>query len=297
MKTHLSLLSLLTLVPNAPSSPTPTQPELLAERQLTLPTKITDEAQIESIAAGLESDAAILGAAASIVIDVLEAIVPSPAPASIPDTISSVASVYAAHPSDFVVSALDLILGGLVPSDITNLVSSEGSEENSSTNDNPISPTPAVYPQRESSDAPYSLDEDSLRSAIYIPENFTYGEIPAVLLIPGTGALAGGNFGPNIGKEFQGSDYADPVYVNIPGKQLADLQIGELSFKPFPWIHSWQQLRSRICGVCGKLHISHFKQQEYLCSFMVSRVFNFSVGYDLLAIHQAYRFRLYTYQW
>ncbi|KUJ24325.1 alpha/beta-hydrolase [Mollisia scopiformis] len=222
----ISYLLVFTLTQVVLSNPTPTQPERLAERQLLdLPSKITDQSQIESIAAGLESDAAILGAAASILIDVLEAIVPSPVPAAIPDAISSVASVYAAHPTDFVVNALDFILDGLVPSDITNLVTTEGSEENSSSNNNPLSPSPAVYPQKSAGDAPYSLDENSLRSAIYIPSNFTYGEIPAVLLVSGTGALAGGNFGPNFGKEFQGSDYADPVYINIPGKQLADLQI------------------------------------------------------------------------
>lgn len=237
MKTQLFLLSLLTLVSNALSSPTSTQPKCLAKKQLDLPTKITDQAQIEWIAAGLESDAAILGAAASIVIDVLEAIMPSPAPASIPDAISSVASIYAAHSTDFVVKALSLILDGLVPTDIANLVNSEGSEENSSTNNNPISPNPAVYPQKGTSDDPYALDENSLRSAIYIPDNFTYGEIPAIRLIAGTGASARGNFGPNLGKEFEGSDYADTVYVNIPSKQLADFQIGELSRKACPKFH------------------------------------------------------------
>ncbi|KAF8865326.1 hypothetical protein BDZ45DRAFT_736437 [Acephala macrosclerotiorum] len=132
----------------------------------------------------------------------------------------------------FVVSALDLILDGLVPSDISNLPSSEESEKNSSNNDNPISPDPAVYLKKSSDDAPYSLDENSLRSVIYIPSSFTYSKIPAVISVPGTAILAGGNFGPNIGKEFQGLDYADPVYLNIPDKQLADLKVGTLSHSP-----------------------------------------------------------------
>ncbi|CZR55284.1 uncharacterized protein PAC_05171 [Phialocephala subalpina] len=208
------------------SSPTPAQPDSLAERQLlNLPSKITDQSQIESLAAGLESDAAILGAAASVVIDIVVAIVPSPAPKSIPDVISSVASIGAAHPTDFVIGALDLILDGLAPSDISNLLDAEGSEENSSNNDNLISPSLAAYPSKSAGDATYSLDETGLRSAIYIPRNFTYGRIPDAVLVPETGALAGGNFGPNIGKKFEGSDYADPVYLNIPGKQLADVQI------------------------------------------------------------------------
>jgi hypothetical protein len=82
------------------SSPTPTQPEKIRGRQLLgIPSQITSESQIESIAAGLESDATEVSAAASALAAALENIVPSPAPPSIPDALSSVASVYAAHPS------------------------------------------------------------------------------------------------------------------------------------------------------------------------------------------------------
>lgn len=46
-----------------------------------------------------------------------------------------------------------------------------------------------------------------------------------VLFLPGTGAVAGQNFGPNFGKLLVQNNVADPVYVNIPGENLADIQV------------------------------------------------------------------------
>lgn len=45
------------------------------------------------------------------------------------------------------------------------------------------------------------------------------------LFIPGTGVEACESFANNIGKLFTGSNYADPVYVNIPGNSLEDVQV------------------------------------------------------------------------
>ena len=156
---------------------------------------------------------------------VVEAIVPAPAPSNIPALISSVASVYAAHPTDFLVSALDLVVDGLAPKDLVEDGLAESPLENSSSNLNLISPTQAVYPKKGTDDAPYSVSEETLRSAIYIPLKFTYGKVPPVIFIPGTGATGGENYGANFGKLFAGSDYADPVYLNIPGAQLNDIQV------------------------------------------------------------------------
>jgi hypothetical protein len=80
-----------------------------------------------------------------------------------------------------------------------------------------------------------------LRSAIYIPSAFTYGKVPPVILIPGTGVTAGEDFAPNFGKLFASSDYADPVYLNIPGQQLADIQVGECSkFRELLRFFNWE---------------------------------------------------------
>jgi hypothetical protein len=99
------------------SSPTPTKPERLPEKRALIPSKITSESQLESVIAGLEADGGLAAARSSVLLEFLEAIVPSPAIASIPDAISSVASVYAAYPTDFVRSAFDLVINGLTPSD------------------------------------------------------------------------------------------------------------------------------------------------------------------------------------
>lgn len=114
---------------------------------------------------------------------------------------------------------------------------------------------------------------------IYIPSSFTYSKIPAVISVPGTAILAGGNFGPNIGKEFQGLDYADPVYLNIPDKQLADLKVG------------------RVCSKRCQLHLRNLKQQKRLCIFLVGRFVHLTMGNDLLAFHPVCHFGLHPYQW
>lgn len=215
----LSSLILATCLTGAVfSAPTATAP--------VVPSQITSEAQLESVIAGLEEDGVVLAAGASVLVGALEAIVPSPAPASIPDAISSVASVYAAHPTDFFVSAFDLVLNGLAPQDLVEDALAESPyPENSSNNINLINPVPAIYPKKGANDAPYSFSETTLRGAMYIPPQFTYGKVPPVILIPGTAATGGENFGANFGKLFEGSDYADPVYLTIPGEQLNDIQL------------------------------------------------------------------------
>lgn len=91
-------------------------------------------------------------------------------------------------------------------------------------NDNAQEPSQPVYPKKQSNDAPYDVTEQQLRSAIFIPPGFTYGQKKPVLFIPGTGVQACQNFQPNYGKTLANVDYADPVYVNIPNNQLDDIQ-------------------------------------------------------------------------
>jgi len=67
------------------------------------------------------------------------------------------------------------------------------------------------------------------------------------LFISGTGATAGENIASNFGKLFAGSDYADPAYVNIPGNQLADIQVGKLNAL-IVLIESNSMSRIRVCG-------------------------------------------------
>jgi hypothetical protein len=97
----------------------------------------------------------------------------------------------------------------------------------SSSNKNPINPTTPVYPQKASGDAPYSIDENTLRSAIYIPSTFGYGKSgkQPVLMVPGTALPGGTTYSNAFEKLLASSSYADPVWVNIPGYSLGDAQV------------------------------------------------------------------------
>lgn len=189
-----------------------------------IPSRITSPAQLDSMVSGLQADATELALGGSVILDIASAIVPAPNPTAIADEISSVASVYQSHPTTFLESAFNLFAEGLTSADAFDLATQNFPIENSSNNINLINPNPPVYPSVAAGDAPYSISEQKLRSALYIPLEFTYGKIPPLIFVPGTGATAYSNFIPNFGKIFQGSDYADPVYLNIPNNQLGELQ-------------------------------------------------------------------------
>lgn len=127
-------------------------------------------------------------------------------------------------------SAAGLVSGGLVTESvgaITDLVLGALTGENSQNNQNPPPPTP-IYPQKEGSDAPYSLDEETLREAIFMPDDFNAknmaGQQPVVLL-PGTGNTGFITFQGNYIKLLQADNRFNPVWVNIPGYLLDDAQI------------------------------------------------------------------------
>ena len=98
-----------------------------------------------------------------------------------------------------------------------------GPPDDSSNNSNPIEPVIAIYPS-QIGDAPYSVSEEKLRAALKIPNAFTYGQKQPVLLVHGTGQSGPQNFGPNIGKLLAATDYADPLWLNIPSKLNQDAQ-------------------------------------------------------------------------
>ncbi|KAL2841856.1 hypothetical protein BJY01DRAFT_217081 [Aspergillus pseudoustus] len=88
-------------------------------------------------------------------------------------------------------------------------------------------PSPVIYPQKHLDDVPFSVDETLLRSSIYIPSGFEYGQgnKTPILLVPGTGISGGSTYTNTIGKLLQGTTYADPVWLNIPGNSLGDIQM------------------------------------------------------------------------
>ena len=103
-------------------------------------------------------------------------------------------------------------------------------------------PPVSVYPKSEL-DAPYSISEQYLRSAIFIPETFTYGKKPPVILFPGTGSTGFLAFSGNFIPLLSGADWADPVWhlfvVRHPQRdallaKLAEASVGSLIHYPIP---------------------------------------------------------------
>ncbi|KAJ5677346.1 uncharacterized protein N7477_002979 [Penicillium maclennaniae] len=98
------------------------------------------------------------------------------------------------------------------------------SELNSLDNRNP-NPNDEIYPKSKD-DAPYSLSEATLRSAIYMPESFgcgRNGKTP-VILIPGTAIPSGTTWYYSFSK-LGNSTNADVVWVNMPRASLNDAQV------------------------------------------------------------------------
>ncbi|KAK2025272.1 alpha/beta-hydrolase [Colletotrichum zoysiae] len=99
-----------------------------------------------------------------------------------------------------------------------------GDGVDSTENVNP-DPKSQIYPKRSDSDAPYSMSERELRSKIYFPETFnaSSGKQP-VILIPGTAVMAGSTYRANLGPLLDKSDFANPLWVNIPDASFDDAQ-------------------------------------------------------------------------
>ncbi|TID12849.1 putative lipase b precursor [Venturia nashicola] len=149
-------------------------------------------------------------------------------PTDIPAASSALSSILAATPTILYEQIFEVIENGLVTdklaSEVNALVTASFSGMNSKTNVNPA-PTCTIYPQKNCTDAPYNLTEDQLRQVIYIPATFTYGKVPPVILVPGTGNTGYQTFAGNYIPLLQGSTIADPVWLNIPGQLLMDVQV------------------------------------------------------------------------
>jgi hypothetical protein len=166
----------------------------------------------------------------SAAVTALVKITPFTRPTDIPDAISRASKVWASPTgrTDFYAAVATQVAVGLGPLlDGTLSTALNGGlpvGENSINNDNPA-PKNKIYPSKNSSDAPYSLSEDTLRKAIFIPSTFTYGKKRPLLMLPGTGSYGGSTFANNLRKLLTGTSYADPVWLNVPGGLLGDAQL------------------------------------------------------------------------
>lgn len=143
------------------------------------------------------------------------------------EALGSLSDVRNASEAGVVGVAVDIVTKGLAPNNIIDLVEGLSDDEiNSMKNTNPKNPETSIFP-KSSSDAPYSQREEDLRSAIYIPDDFSYGANGKrpVLLVPGTGSPGGLSYYFNFEKLLRGTDFAEPVWINVPNNSLGDIQV------------------------------------------------------------------------
>ncbi|KXT12077.1 hypothetical protein AC579_1858 [Pseudocercospora musae] len=218
--------ALACLAASALAVPTPTEQEaannVVEARQATTSAPITNQSQLEAAFSSLPADAQSLSAGIEAGKAIFTNIVPAPGPTAIPQMQAELQKITQANPGDIFKSGAEILLNGLAGGDFVTIAEAYA-VESSTVNFNPIPPKTNVY--NIPGDAPYDLSEAQLRQVIYIPPDFTYGRIPPVVFLPGTGAVAGPNFGPNFGKLFKAQKVADPVYVNIPNENLGDIQV------------------------------------------------------------------------
>jgi hypothetical protein len=157
----------------------------------------------------------------------------NPKPTSIPSTIDDVLDHlkhrYQGKPTNigYISNGLDYGENGLFVQGIAGSTINDSPKGiNSFVNSNPA-PKKSIYPKADKSDAPYSVPEATLRSAIYFPPTFNPKKAPnPVILFPGTGAFGGINYEGNFAKVLsQDQTIGQHVWVNVPGALLGDAQV------------------------------------------------------------------------
>ncbi|KAJ5295300.1 hypothetical protein N7508_010121 [Penicillium antarcticum] len=147
---------------------------------------------------------------------------------TIEEALGSLGNVRNASEVGLIGVAIDVVKNGLAPKNVLDLVQGlTASSLNSMENENLREPESTIFPKKASSDAPYDISEEKLRSSIYIPEEFQYGANGKrpVLLVPGTANPAGTTYYFNYEKLFNQSNFADSVWLNIPDNTLGDIQV------------------------------------------------------------------------
>lgn len=147
---------------------------------------------------------------------------------SVPSAISAIQSIYSTDVPNIVVASDDTIQQKLVSKPVLDTLNGYPNNSIDSTNNtgNPA-PSQTIYPSKSPSDAPYSVSQQDLQDAIYIPSSFSYGKNgkKPVILIPGTAVPAGITYYWSFENLAQAAPSADVCWVNIPGASLGDAQV------------------------------------------------------------------------
>ncbi|KAL9090889.1 MAG: hypothetical protein Q9165_005097 [Trypethelium subeluteriae] len=232
MKGILRLLfTSLSLIQLSSSAPAPAGNQV--EKRQVVTSVVTEISSIlASAATGVASDSAVASSLFHDLVTALEQVAPTATPTSIPQAISIINSATSPSPSQgsFFENVVQLIANDFLPTNLVDSISGIVNDlgligPNSEVNVNLRAPANAVYPKKQSTDAPYSLTEAQLRQVIYIPPGFTYGQKPPAILVPGTGNTGYETFSENYIPLLTGVSYADPVWLNIPGQLLGDAQV------------------------------------------------------------------------
>lgn len=226
MRLSLALLATLSSVALAAPAPQPAAiPEPLAET-----TTLEERQLLGGLLRGLLSgiNNAVSKGDTNGILNNLKQANPTATPTSPEQASKAIAQiVQTAKPSNIFQYSAMLSANGLVSGTLASLINGLGGQltgQNSASNNNPNPPKP-VYPKKLSCDAPYTVSESALRSAIYIPPTFTKGQKPPVILFPGTGNTGFQTFSGNFIKLLSGQSWADPVWVNVPRSLVDDAQI------------------------------------------------------------------------
>lgn len=195
---------------------------------VTIPAEIV-VSELSSVLEGIAEDVTDTTELFEALLQVVEAAVIGATPTSISEVSSVVEGVYGSPTPtlDPITNLVELLANGIIHPNLADALAGYATGVNSYTNVNTETPDETIYPQKESNDAPYSVSESDLRGAIYIPSAFEFGagdKVP-VILSPGTGSTGGETFGSNFAPLLAASDFADPVWLNIPINLFGDVQV------------------------------------------------------------------------
>lgn len=157
--------------------------------------------------------------------NMINSVIPAKEFHSIQEVKSFVESIFSNTNGTLINNVVEMIASGISSESILDI--HQFSDEFTRTNySNTHEPKTAVYPKANSKDAPYTFSEDELRSAIGIPSDFEYGKgtKKPVLLVPGTASMGGLVYHSNYAKLLKDTDFADIVWLNVPGFLLDDCQ-------------------------------------------------------------------------